>query len=186
MAAAYIDINQGLVDRCRNGEGKAQYEIYGLYARQMYNVCMRIVNHAADAEDILQEAFVEAFRYIHEFRGESSFGAWLKKIVVNRAINHLKKRRLTLFETIPGIDQLTVDEQEGQDENTNLEVIRVHKAIMELPTGYRLVLCLYLVEGYDHGEIAQILNITESTSKSQYNRAKTKLREQLKLERNER
>ena len=138
---------------------------------------MRIVNNATDAEDILQDSFVEAFRLIHEFRGDSSLGAWLKKIVVNRSINNLKKRRLTLFEQVPDTE-LVCEEAENGGEMQH-EVKKVHSAMMGLPPGYRLVLSLYLLEGYDHAEIAQILNITESTSKSQYNRAKAKLKEQL-------
>lgn len=180
MASTYIDINKALVNRCKGGDGKAQYELYHLYAKQMYNVCMRIVNNTSDAEDILQESFIEAFKYFHEFREDSSFGAWLKKIVVNRSINSLKKRRLTLFEHIPETSSLVQEENDTNDEEIQYEVKKVLGALLELPPGYRLVLSLYLLEGYDHAEIAQILNITESTSKSQYNRAKTKLKEQLK------
>ena len=186
MAASYIDINKALVDRCRNGDGKAQYELYHSYAKQMYNVCMRIVNNTADAEDILQEAFVEAFKCINEFRGDSSFGAWLKKIVVNRAINNLKKRRLTLFEQIPESVSMFYEDTIANGDEIQYEVKKVQSALLGLPPGYRLVLSLYLLEGYDHAEIAQILNITESTSKSQYNRAKAKLREQLKEKQYER
>ena len=140
---------------------------------------MRIVNHATDAEDVLQEAFLEAFRYIHEFRGDSAFGPWLKRIVVNRAINHLKKRRLTLLEQLPDTEDVAQQDAYGS-EHVAYEVKKVHAALLQLPTGYRVVLSLYLLEGYDHGEIAQILNITESTSKSQYNRAKTKLKALIK------
>jgi RNA polymerase sigma-70 factor (ECF subfamily) len=101
--------------------------------------------------------------------------------VVNRSINALKKRRLILFDQIPGADDLT-DQGEGIDmDDMQLEVKRVNNCMMQLPVGYRLVLSLYLLEGYDHGEIGQILNITESTSKSQYNRGKEKLRELLKM-----
>ena len=179
LPAIYIDINKAVVDRCRTGDRKAQYELYHLYARQMYNVCMRIVNHKADAEDILQESFLVAFRNIQEFRSESSFGVWLKRIVINRAINHLKKRRLTLtehtFESAALPDEDSFDNDEMQ-----YDVKKVHAALVALPAGYRLVLSLYLLEGYDHAEIAQILNITESTSKSQYNRGKAKLRKLLK------
>ena len=173
------------MERCRHGDARAQREVYHLYAKAMYNVCMRMVNHAADAEDILQESFLEAFRYIDEFRGESAFGAWLKMIVVNRAINHLKKRRLTLFEHLPDTEEAPMPDPHLAEE-ADYEVKKVHAAMRELPTGYRVVLSLYLLEGYDHGEIAQILNITESTSKSQYNRAKTKLRALLKEKHHER
>jgi len=144
---------------------------------------MRIVNHTEDAEDVLQEAFMEAYRYIHEYRAEASFGAWLKKIVVNRAINHVKKRRLTLLEHLP--ESVEPDENSTDNEALIPEIKKVHAAIMELPTGYRLVLSLYLLEGYDHAEIGQILGVTEATSKSQYNRAKNKLRALLKRDGNE-
>ena len=181
MSSRYIDINKILVDRCRKGDSKAQYELYHLYARQMYNVTLRIVNHNTDAEDILQDSFLEAFNNINEYREDASFGAWLKKIVVNRSINALKKRKLILFDHLPGADDLT-DQGEGIDmDDMQLEVKRINNCMMQLAVGYRVVLSLYLLEGYDHSEIGQILNITESTSKSQYNRGKEKLRELLKV-----
>jgi len=180
LTARVIDINKVLVDRCRKGDNRAQYELYHLYARQMYNVSIRIVGHAGEAEDILQDSFVEAFKRITDFREESTFGAWLKRIVVNRSVNYLRKRKLELFENIPGADQLVYEEDSVDATELQWEVKKVHRAIMELPAGYRLVLTMYLLEGYDHAEIAQVLNITESTSKSQYNRAKARLKEQLK------
>ena len=137
---------------------------------------MRIVNHVGEAEDILQDSFIEAFGSIHTFRSDSTFGAWLKRIVVNRSINSLKKRRLTLVEEL---EEPAAEPAEVNDDDIQWEVQRVKNAIQNLPDGYRLVLSLYLLEGYDHAEIAQILNITESTSKSQYNRAKAKVRELL-------
>ena len=141
----------------------------------MYNVCMRIVNHVGEAEDILQEAFIDAFKGMQEFRGESTFGAWFKRIVVNKSVSYLRKRRMKLVEDVPD----GVHEDTPVETDVNWEVQKVHRAIQQLPDGYRLVISLYLLEGYDHGEIAQILNITESTSKSQYNRAKARVREQL-------
>lgn len=142
----------------------------------MYNVCMRMVNHVGEAEDILQEAFIDAFKGMHEFRGESTFGAWFKRIVVNKSVSYLRKRRMKLVEDVPDAVHEDSPVETGGD---NWEVQKVHRAIQQLPDGYRLVISLYLLEGYDHGEIAQILNITESTSKSQYNRAKARVREQL-------
>ena len=174
MARHSIDIHKALIDRCRNGERKAQYELYRLYSGAMYNVSLRIVNHVGEAEDILQESFLHAFRKLHELRADVTFGTWLKKIVVNRSITALSKRRLKLVEDIP--DTETVPPATADDEDYMLEVKRVHEAIHQLPDGYRIVLSLYLLEGYDHAEIAQVLNITESTSKSQYNRAKERLR----------
>jgi RNA polymerase sigma factor (sigma-70 family) len=173
-----IDIHQVLIDGCRNNDRKAQYELYHLYAKQMYNVCMRIVNHMGEAEDILQESFVEAFRRIREFRSEATFGSWLKRIVVNRSINSLRKKRPALFEDSSQFEHLA-DEDCDIDE-TNLTAMKLMKLVGELSDGYRLVLTLYLFEDYKHSEIAALLNITESTSKSQYNRAKARIREQLK------
>jgi RNA polymerase sigma factor (sigma-70 family) len=144
----------------------------------MYNVCMRMVNHIGEAEDILQESFLEAFTKLSEFRGDASFGSWLKRIVINRSINYLRKRKLELMESVEDAD--LVEEENDNEEEVQLEVLKVQKAIQELPDGYRVVLSMYLLEGYDHSEIAEVLNITESTSKSQFNRAKNKLREILK------
>jgi RNA polymerase sigma factor (sigma-70 family) len=144
----------------------------------MYNVSYRITRSEADAEDALQEAFISAFRSLENFRGDSTFGAWLKRIVVNKAINVLQKKK---HELLPENDDWDVpEEDEPVNYKEELTVDRVRKAIEQLPDGYRTVLSLYLLEGYDHQEIAEILNITESTSKSQLNRAKSKLRELLK------
>ena len=143
----------------------------------MFNVCFRIVNDREDAEDVLQDAFITAFKNLKSYKGDASFGAWLKRIMINMSINFVKKKHL---------DTLSLDEQYEnirEEESTHEQVYSVeaiHKAIQQLPDGYRMVFSLYLLEGYDHGEIAEILNITESTSKSQYNRSKVKLRELIK------
>jgi RNA polymerase sigma-70 factor (ECF subfamily) len=142
----------------------------------MYNLAHRILNNREDAEDILQEAFVDCFRSIGSFRFESTFGAWLKKILLNKCINHLRKKKidLTLCDNMPPV----VYEEE---EEVTYETGKIFKAIEMLPDGYRIILTLYLLEGYDHSEISQILGITESTSKSQYMRAKEKLRRILSI-----
>lgn len=178
MSSKVTDIHQALIDGCRNGDRKAQYQLYQLYAKQMYNVCMRIVNHVGEAEDILQESFVEAFRRIREFRSEATFGAWLKRIVVNRSINSLRKKRHDLFEDAGRYEHLP--DEDSAEEEKNLTARRLMQLVSELPDGYRLVLTLYLFEDYKHSDIATLLNITEATSKSQYNRAKARIREQLK------
>lgn len=178
MEGEAIHIHEELIDRCRQGDREAHYKIYKLYSRSMYNVGYRIVNNIEEAEDVLQEAFVSAFKNLHHYRGDSTFGAWLKRIVVNRAINFMKKKRL---ERLPEDEHWDVMEEETVDEFENFPftVAHVRKAIASLPDGYRTVLSLYLLEGYDHGEIAAILGITESTSKSQFNRSKKKLKELL-------
>ena len=164
-------IHAPLIEECRKGSSKAQFSLYDQYSKAMYNLAFRILNNREDTEDILQEAFVECFRNIKSFRFESTFGAWLKKIVVNKCINHLKKRKIDLeyYETLP----VTIYEEE---ENVEYETEKIFRGIEKLPDGYRIILTLYLLEGYDHTEISQILGISESTSKSQYSRAKEKLR----------
>ncbi|RZL58723.1 MAG: sigma-70 family RNA polymerase sigma factor [Pedobacter sp.] len=172
METVYIDKHVELVSECRNGSRKAQFELYKLYANAMYNVALRIVNDDAEAEDVLQEAFLDAFNRIKDFRQETTFGLWLKQIVINRAINYLRKRKLDLI----SLDDVEVADEPNYDESeTVLKVEAIKAAIAELPDGYRVVLTLYLFEGYDHEEIAHILKITENTSRSQYMRAKRKL-----------
>jgi RNA polymerase sigma-70 factor (ECF subfamily) len=144
----------------------------------MYNVALRIVNDDAEAEDVLQEAFLDAFNRIADFRQETTFGLWLKQIVINRAINYLRKRKAEFV----SIDDVDVAEEPATDyETTQLKVDAIKAAIAELPDGYRVVLTLYLFEGYDHEEIAHILKITENTSRTQYMRAKRKLNSLLEL-----
>lgn len=130
-----------------------------------------------EAEDILQEAFAEAFYRLDTFRFESSFGSWLKRIVVNHAINHLKKRKAAL---VPMNDLSSFEgrsEEPEDNEDLELSVAKIIKAMDLLPDGYRVIFSLYLMEGYDHSEISEILGITESTSKSQFLRAKQKIRD---------
>src|SRR5512133_155369 len=140
----------------------------------MYNICYRMMNKKEDAEDMLQETFAEAFHRLNSYRYESSFGAWLKRITINRCINALKKRKadLVIMETLPDFH-----EPDDEEEIPGLTVDRVQKAMSELPEGYRVIFSLYLLEGYDHGEISGIMGISEATSKSQYSRAKQRIRE---------
>ena len=176
MQAPDTHIHQDLIQRCLQGDRQAYYKLYQLYKKGMYNVGFRIVNNPEEAEDVLQEAFISAFRNLEHYRGESSFGSWLKQIVVNKAINLLKKRKM---ERILDDEQFDVAEESKADEFEGypFSVEKVKQAMMMLPDGYRAVISLYLLEGYDHGEIAEILGISESTSKSQFNRSKKKLKE---------
>jgi RNA polymerase sigma factor (sigma-70 family) len=144
----------------------------------MYNTAYRIVNNEDEAQDVLQEAFISAFHNLDTYRGDSAFGAWLKRIVINKAITQVSKKKMERF---PDDDRWDVKEEEVDDvlEGFPFTVEKVRAAIEVLPDGYRTVLSLYLLEGYDHGEIAEIMGITESTSKSQFNRSKKKLKEML-------
>ncbi|KIO77051.1 RNA polymerase subunit sigma-24 [Pedobacter lusitanus] len=173
MEAAYIDKNIDLVNACRKGSRTAQFELYKLYERAMYSAALRIVNHEAEAEDVVQEAFLDAFMRIGDFRGDTTFGLWLKQIIVNKSINCLRKRKME-FTSLDGVE---VPEEDAVDpEELEWRVEEVKAAVRGLADGYRVVLTLYLFEGYDHEEISHILKISEVTSRSQLMRAKTKLR----------
>lgn len=165
-----------MIESCMKGDVRAQYQLYSLYSKAMYNVCYRMTNVQEEAEDMLQESFSYAFSRLGSFRFESSFGAWLKRIVVNTCINHLKKRKVDLVYTDQQNDSLPDDDYVDYAE-IKFKAETVMEAMEKLPRGYRIVFSLYLLEGYDHGEIAEILGITESTSKSQLLRAKQKLKE---------
>jgi RNA polymerase sigma factor (sigma-70 family) len=177
LSEQVLNIHEELIHRCRAGDQDAHFRLYKLYSKAMFNVGYRITGNEADAEDVLQEAFISAFRNLDHYRGDATFGSWIKKIVVNKAINVLKKRK---WEVMPEDEEFDVPEDEPvQEYLPALQVETVRKAIEQLPDGYRSVLSMYLLEGYDHQEIAEIMGITESTSKSQLNRAKNKLRELL-------
>lgn len=175
MEALYKNIHQDVIDRCKAGEREAQFQLYKLYYKSMYNTSLRIVGNDAEAEDIMQEAFLSAFKKIETYSGQVSFGAWLKKIVVNRSLDYLKKRKVQFEE----LDERVTDEvaENPLIETRQLDIQKIKKAIFQLPEGYRVVLSLYLLEGYDHDEISEILNISNSSSRSQLLRAKRKLRE---------
>ena len=175
----YKNLHQEVIDRCLYGDRKAQYELYKLYSKAMYNTCLRITNDQMEAEDVLQESFVSAFKNISSYKGEASFGSWLKRIVVNNAINLVKKRRIE-FQSMEDFGEADEPLGEAGEDERDYDIQLIKRSIELLPEGYRLVLTLYLVEGYDHKEIAGILGITVSTSKSQFNRAKKRLREILK------
>ena len=171
-----------LIERCKAGDQDAHFRLYKLYSKAMYNVGLRITRSEEEAEDVLQEAFINAFRNIDSYRGDATFGAWLKRIVVNKAINAVNRKK---HDAIPDDERWDLAEEEPVAEyGEGLTVDRVKRCIGDLPDGYRTVLSLYLLEGYDHQEIAEIMGITESTSKSQLNRAKSKLRELLTKNRN--
>lgn len=156
------------------GDQAAAKALYHQYAPAMYNICLRMVQHPQEAEDLLQEAFIQVFEHLNRFRGESTLGAWIKSIVVNKCLNHLKKRRLpVVFEPVDDVAEPEATCDEDAFKGT-VELIR--EAISQLPDGYRIVLSLYLFEGYSHRDIARFLNITESTAKTQYMRAKQKVR----------
>jgi len=181
VEAAFRNLHQDLLDGCKFGDQKAQFQIYKLYYKAMYNTSLRIVNDTMEAEDIMQESFLSAFEKIETYSGTVSFGAWLKKIVINRSLDALGKRK-AVFEDIEshaGLRDESSDDMVKYEE-LDVKVEEVKEAIERLPDGYRVILSLYLLEGYDHDEIAEILTISSSTSRSQLSRAKQKLISELR------
>ena len=180
VEAAFRNIHQDLIDGCKNGDQKAQFQIYKLYYKAMFNTSLRIVSDTMEAEDIMQEAFLSAFEKIETYSGTVSFGAWLKKIVINRSLDAVSKKK-AIFEDIDTHFELQDETTEKADEIHDLheKMNEVKSAINNLPDGYRIILSLYLLEGYDHDEIADIMSISSSTSRSQLSRAKQKLLNEL-------
>ncbi|MEM6723525.1 MAG: sigma-70 family RNA polymerase sigma factor [Bacteroidota bacterium] len=168
-----------LIESCQRGNRQAQFELYQRYAPAMLNTCYRIVNNREDAEDVLQEGFINVFRKIGQYRNDAAFGAWVKRIMVNQSINFLRKKRMM---TLP----LEESDAHQEIDETPDEVIyefnadQVLQRMQSLAPGYRTVLSLYLLEGYDHQEIADILGISRSASLTQYHRGKKRLKSLLK------
>ena len=180
LEAVYVDKHFNLVVECKKGSKKAHYELYQLYSKAMLNTAFRIVDNLDEAQDVLQEAFLDAFARINDFRQETTFGLWLKQIVVHRAINLLRKRKMELVSIDDEQFENLADDDFYDDDDLQYKVNQVKEAAKLLPEGYRIVLSLYLLEGYDHEEIGQILGINENTSRTQFLRAKRKLIEILK------
>jgi RNA polymerase sigma-70 factor (ECF subfamily) len=170
-----------IVEKCKQNDRKAQLKLYNQYCDGMFTVAMRFVKDTMEAEDVVQEAFIKAFSKLHQYKAEVTFGAWLKRIVINKSIDLLKskKQMLELDEV-----HLKVIDSDYEDEwlvDDAITLDEVKKAIYQLPDKYQYVVMLYLIEGYDHQEIAEILNITEVASRTQLSRGKAKLKELLKV-----
>ena len=171
-----------IIEQCKQNNRKAQLQLYNQYCNGMYIVANRFVKDAQDAEDVVQEAFIKAFTKLHQFKADVTFGAWLKRIVVNKSIDFLKSKKQRLVELdevhLKVIDTETDDKWLVDDAITLNDV---KKAINKLPDKYQYVVMLYLIEGYDHQEISEILNISEVASRTQLSRGKVKLQELLTL-----
>ena len=140
----------------------------------MFNTSLRIVNNTAEAEDIMQESFLDAFQKIDTYSGEGSFGSWLKRIVVNNSLDVLRKAKDVISLDDSYID-FTAEEDTMDEAEIRLQVEGIKKAIMQLPDEYRVVMSLFLLEGYDHEEISQLLNISNNLSRTRYSRARQKV-----------
>ena len=172
-----------LIKDCKQNDKRAQIELYRMYNQGMYNVAMRLLMNPESAEDVIQESFLSAFKNISQFKAEVTFGAWLKKIVINKCINQLKKKQLEVVTLDEANESRFKEDNETDDDwdfNQVVVLEDVKKEINKLKEKYRFVLMLYLIEGYDHEEISQILNISVIASRTQLMRGKMKLRELLK------
>jgi len=158
-----------LIAGCIGGDRKAQYELYQRFAPKMFGVCLRYAGSTDEAEDVLQEGFVKIFKKLSSFRGEGSFEGWIRRIFVNTAIEHF--RRKTYLQPITEKEEAGVETQylSVLDSLAEKDIINL---VQQLSPGYRTVFNMYVVEGYTHKQIADILGISEGTSKSQLSRAK--------------
>ncbi len=181
LRTRFANIHQELIHRCEKGDSRAQSEIYRLYYRSMYNSSLRIVGTTETAEDIMQESFLAAFSKLRTYSGEVSFGAWLKKIVINRSLDYLRKRKAIIEELDENLPVMDYEEEEPQD----ITIEEVKTAIASLADGYRVVLTLILIEGYSHEEASRMMGIRNVTSRTQFSRARQRLKELLIRRRNE-
>jgi RNA polymerase sigma factor (sigma-70 family) len=156
-------------------------QLYLQYADAMYNLCIRILQHQAEAEDALQEAFIKIFNNIHQYRNESSIGSWIKQIVTNTCLNVLKKKKIAFDELKEDMNESESESESDNDSESenNFTIEEIKTAIEELPQGYRVVFNLFMFEDYSHKQIADMLEISESTAKTQLFKAKRKLKELL-------
>jgi RNA polymerase sigma-70 factor (ECF subfamily) len=174
-----------IIEKCKQNNRKAQLQLYNQYCDGMYIVAKRFLKDTADAEDVVQEAFIKAFTKLHQYQSEVTFGAWLKRIVVNKSIDFLKSKKqelVDLEEVHLKVIDTTIDDKWLVDDAITLDEVKI--AIDKLPEKYQYVVMLYLIEGYDHQEISEILNISEVASRTQLSRGKVKLQELLTLKKN--
>ena len=179
MTPTITHIND-LVARCRKGEQRAQMEIYDRYYKAMYNTAYRITRHSAEAEDIMQESFLKAFARIDSFNEDATFGAWLKRIVINQSITALNRSK-KLAEVSYNDELKNEEDSVGLviDANTNDKMKLVLNALKNLKENYRICLTLHLIEGYDHEEISEIMKISYGNCRTMISRAKESLRKKL-------
>lgn len=162
-----------LIEKCIKGERKSQKELYNIYSPRMFAICLQYSKNEMDAEDILQEGFIRVFKNLYKFRGEGSFEGWIRKIIVNSAIEHIRRKHVSTT-VAAGLENLVSDPQHNALDNLyEKDIINTSLTLSE---GYKTVFNLYAVEGYSHKEISDHLGISESTSKSQLSRARAILR----------
>jgi len=176
-----------LIARAQRGDEAAFAALYEAHKRRVYSLCLRMVSDPTEAEDLSQEAFLQVFRKLSTFRGESAFSTWLHRLVVNVVLMHLRKKGLqqVSLDDVDSSQEEPVKREYGDDDRRlmgSVDRINLDRAIADLPPGYRAVFVLHDVEGYEHNEIAQIMSYSVGNSKSQLHKARLKLREWLRSE----
>ncbi|KYG82819.1 RNA polymerase sigma factor [Roseivirga echinicomitans] len=169
-----MNLDEKLIERCIKDDQKAQRELYGRYAQKLMPMAMRYAKSQEDAEDILQDAFIKIFKSLDSFRREAQFLTWLKRIVINTAINHNRKKMYQ--QPMLDIEKVTHMHIESNLTLSNMHFTEILALMQKLPVGSRTIFNLFAIEGYGHKEIAEMLEISEGTSKSQYSRARALLR----------
>ena len=169
MKISLTESESKLVKLCKQGDAKAQYKLYKLYSKAMYNIAIRMTSDQGTAEDVIQDSFIKAFSEMNKLQNEKAFGGWLKRIVINRCIDVTRKKRI-VFTDMEIISVKNLEIADEPEDTTDPEL--VHRLIKQLPDGARQILVLRALEGYKHAEIANRLRISESTAKTQYFRAK--------------
>ena len=166
-----------LIEKCKNNDSRAQMQLYDQYCKAMFNTAYNFVKEDDTAQDVMQEAFVKAFKKIHSYTGEATFGAWLKRIVINQSLDWLKKQKIQTVEL--NEDVVYMDDDSSWEIDNEIKISAIYECIETLPQKCKNVVKLYLLEGSDHQEVAQILEISEVASRSQLSRGKSKLKELL-------
>ena len=179
MKISLTESESKLVKLCKQGDAKAQYKLYKLYSKVMYNIAVRMTGDQSTAEDIIQDSFIKAFSEIDKLQNEKAFGGWLKRIVINRCIDIIRKKRV-VFTDMENISVKHLELVDNVDDAVNPEI--VHRFIKQLPEGARQILVMRALEGYKHAEVAEKFGISESTAKTQFFRAKQLLAKMIKEE----
>ncbi len=173
-----LDIHH-LIRECIRNNRKAQLKLYKQFSKNMYNTCLRMVKNTTTAEDIVQDAFLSAYRSLKDFRREVPFSVWLRRIVINKSLDHLRKQKNSILEYYEEIKDFpgATEAENDYDYKAMRKILVQHikEEMMLLPDGYRVIFSLFYFEGYDHEEIGQILNISASSSRSQLTRAKQRI-----------
>ena len=177
------------IERAKHGDAEAFQALYDKHKRRVYSLCLRMTANTAEAEDLTQEAFLQLFRKIATFRGESAFSTWLHRLSVNVVLMHLRKKGLpvvSLEETTQGFEEDSPKKDFGAEDLAlagSIDRMQLQKAVDDLPPGYRTIFVLHDVEGYEHNEIAELVGCSIGNSKSQLHKARMKLRDLLKMNR---